>query len=120
MANELSIKYGIPSSVILAVAFVESGAGTSKNAKILKNHFGIVGKNTVNRSRYRSFKSVRASYEAFCKLLSRKKYYARLKGKKNFSEWVHAIAEAGYTTVPKEWIRRVTFVNKKFNLSRLD
>lgn len=72
MAATLSKEYGIPSSIILAVAFVESGGGTSKNSKALNNHFGIVGKNTVNSSKYKSFNSVKESYRAFCELLSEK------------------------------------------------
>lgn len=80
MAMELSVKYGIPSSIILAIAYVETGGGNSKNSKALNNHFGIVGKNTVNNSRYKSFASVNESYEAFCELITRKKYYGQLKG----------------------------------------
>ncbi len=72
LAATLSKEYGIPSSIILAVAFVESGGGTSKNSKALNNHFGIVGKNNVNSSKYKSFSSVKDSYRAFCELLSRK------------------------------------------------
>ncbi len=33
LAENLSTKYGIPSSIILAIAFVESGGGSSKNFK---------------------------------------------------------------------------------------
>ena len=73
IALELSEQYGIPPAVILSIAFVESGGGTSKNSKTLNNHFGIVGKNNVSSSRYRYFNSVRESYEAFCKLVARKK-----------------------------------------------
>ena len=51
IAEELSEKYGIPSGVILAVAFVETGGGTSKGAKTYNNHFGIVGKNKVTKSK---------------------------------------------------------------------
>lgn len=116
IANELSNKYGIPSSIILAVAFVESGGGTSKNSKTLNNHFGIVGKNTVNSSKYKSYGSVRESYEAFCQLLTRKKYYSRLKGNDNHSEWVKAIASAGYSTQPAEWMRRINLIINKFGL----
>lgn len=119
VANELSEKYGIPSSVILAVAFVETGGGTSKNSKNLNNHFGIVGKNDVTSSRYRYFKSVKDSYEGFCKLLSRKKYYNSLKGDDDFFKWIKAIAKAGYSTQPKEWKRRLKLIHKKFNLSDL-
>lgn len=120
MAEELSEEYGIPSSVILAVAFVETGGGTSKNSKMLNNHFGIVGKNnTGGKSRYKYFNSVKDSYEGFCKLLSRKKYYKKLKGTDDFSTWVKAIANAGYSTQPKEWKRRLHLIYDKFNLSDL-
>ena len=43
-ADSLSKEYGIPAAVMLGVAILESGSGTSKNAKALNNHFGIVGK----------------------------------------------------------------------------
>lgn len=115
-AEALSKEYGIPSSIILAVAFVETGGGTSKNSKILNNHFGIVGKNTVNNSRYRSFSSVKESYRAFCELLARKKYYLRLKGNSEHKDWVKAIASAGYSTQPGEWMRRVNLIINKFGL----
>ena len=113
IAAQLSQEYGIPSTVILAVAFVESGGGTSKNSQILNNHFGIVGKNTLNKSRYRSFLSTQDSFRAFCDLLSRKKYYQRLKGNDDHSEWVKAIAKAGYSTQPQEWMRRINLMIKK-------
>ena len=116
IADHLSKEYGIPSSIILAVAIVESGAGTSKNSKTLNNHFGIVGKNPVSNSKYKYFESVQASYRAFCELLSSKKYYSRLKGSDNHTDWISAIANAGYSTQPKEWMRRINLVINKFNL----
>lgn len=118
-AQELSETYGIPTSVILAVAFVESGGGSSKNSKTLNNHFGIVGNNTVNQSKYKSFQSVKASYEGFCKLLQRKKYFAKLSGNTNFDVWIKAIASAGYSTQPAEWTRRMFLIYNKFNLSNI-
>ncbi|MDO4763611.1 MAG: glucosaminidase domain-containing protein [Flavobacteriaceae bacterium] len=118
LANELSQKYGIPSAIILGVAFVETGGGTSKNAKNSNNHFGIVGKNKKYKSKYKSFSSKRESFEAFCKLLSRKKYYAELKGNGDYKLWVQAIAGAGYSTQPKEWMRRVNLIIDKFQLSK--
>lgn len=117
MANALSQKYGIPSGIILAVAFVETGGGTSKLAKVYHNHFGIVGKNTIGKSRYRNFSSKEESYEAFCKLLSRKKYYEKLKGNEDTALWVQAIASAGYSTQPKEWMRRINLIINKYKLS---
>lgn len=117
MAKELSQKYGIPKGIILAVAFVETGGGTSKGAKTYNNHFGIIGKNNIVKSKYRSFNSKEESYEAFCKLVSRKKYYNSLKGNNNIDEWIKAIASAGYSEHPTEWKRRVSIIINKFNLS---
>ena len=116
-AEQLSSEYGIPSAVILAIAFVETGGGNSKGAKVYHNHFGIHGKNTVTKSKYKSFDSTRESYEAFCQILSRKKYYSDLKGIKDTAEWVKAIAAAGYSTQPVEWKKRVKMIIEKFNLS---
>jgi flagellum-specific peptidoglycan hydrolase FlgJ len=113
MAETLAQEFGIPASIILAVAIVESGSGTSKASKTLNNHFGMVGKNMVNSSKYRSFLSVQESYRAFCELLSRKKYYSKLKGNGNHQEWIKAIASAGYSTQPQEWMRRISLVVSK-------
>ncbi len=115
LAEKLSSKYGIPSSIILAIAFVETGGGTSKNSKSLNNHFGIVGKNNIG-SRYKQFESKEASYEAFCKMIARKKYYSTLKGTEDFGKWVKAIANAGYSTQPGEWMRRINLIIHKYQL----
>lgn len=118
IANELSEKYGIPSSIILAIAFVETGGGTSKGAKILNNHFGIVGENNVNNSKYRSFSATKESYEVFCKLIEKKKYYTTLKNNKDPKAWIEAIAAAGYSTRPAEWKRRIDLIISKFELHK--
>ena len=115
LAENLSTKYGIPSSIILAIAFVESGGGSSKNSKALNNHFGIVGKNNIG-SKYKQFSSTEESYEAFCKLLTKKEYYTSLKGNNDFSSWVKAIASAGYSTQPQEWMRRINLIFNKYQL----
>ena len=48
---------GIPASVILGVAMLESGMGTSKNAKLLYNHFGIVGRNSLHKKKGVAYRS---------------------------------------------------------------
>lgn len=115
LAEKLSSKYGIPSSVILAIAFVETGGGTSRNSKALNNHFGIVGKNSIG-SKYKQFESKEESYEAFCKLVVKKKYYTALKGTEDFGKWVKAMAGAGYSTQPGEWMRRINSIIHKYQL----
>jgi Bax protein len=118
IAMDLSKQYGIPSSVILAIAIVESGAGTSKASKTLNNDFGILGKNDINASRFKNFGSVRESYEAFCRLLSKKKLYTKLKDNHSYSEWVKAIASSGYSTKPNEWMKKINLTITKFGLHK--
>lgn len=115
IAGELSQKYGIPSNVILAVAFVESGAGNSKVALKLNNHFGIVGKNNIG-SKYKKFNSVEESYVGFCNIISKKKFYPKLKGNPNSDSWINEIAKTGYSEKPQEWSRQIKLVINKYRL----
>lgn len=121
VADSLSNVFGIPAAVILAVAIVESGSGTSRNAKLLNNHFGIVGKNNLLKTkgiktRYKQYSSIEASYLDFCKVVSRKKFYPKLKGSKDKYAWVDAISKAGYSEIPQEWKKRVSDTIRKNKL----
>lgn len=122
LADSLSEVYEIPASVILGVAIIESGSGTSRNARLLNNHFGIVGKNNLLRtkgirSRYKQYPSVAASYAAFCQLLTRKKFYPKLKGNNDYKAWLEAISKSGYSEAPAEWKKRVGAAIRKHKLS---
>ena len=122
IADSLSDEYGIPTAVILGVAILESGSGSSRNAKLLNNHFGIVGKNNLMktkgvRSRYKQYQAPKASYSDFCRLIARKKYYSRLKGTKDYKPWLEAMSKAGYSEAPLEWKKRITATIKKNKLS---
>jgi Bax protein len=71
IADSLSGIYGIPTSVMLGVAIIESGAGKSRNCKLLNNHFGVKGKNDLMKTKgikssYKQYTDGRASYVAFC------------------------------------------------------
>ncbi len=113
VAEALSAEYGIPASIILAVAVMESGSGTSLNCRELQNHFGIVGPNKLARhTRYRQYASGEESYRHFCQVLSRKPYYARLRGTTDPQVWTAAIAKSGYSTQPLVWQQRVNGVIK--------
>jgi len=122
VADSLSAVYGIPASLILVVAIIESGSGTSKNAKRLNNHFGIAGKNKLGKtkgasSRYKQYPNVMASYADFCRMITRKKYYSKLKGTKDYRPWINALAKGGYSEIPAEWKKRITATIKKNKLS---
>lgn len=121
LADSLSVVYGIPASVMLGVAIIESGSGTSRNAKLLNNHFGIVGKNNLLktkgiRSRYKQYPSVRASYIGFCQMLTRKRFYQKLKGNNDYKLWLEAMSKAGYSEAPLQWKTRISAAIRKYKL----
>lgn len=122
LADSLALAYGIPASVILGVAIIESGSGTSRNCRLLNNHFGIVGKNKVLKThgvktKYKQYPNARASYIDFCRLLSKRKYYTRLKGNKDYRAWTTAISKNNYSEIPVEWKKRVDATIHKNKLS---
>ncbi len=121
IADSLGAAYGIPAEVILSVAVIESGYGSSRNSKLLNNHFGIVGKNNLKKSHgiksaYKQYTDVEDSYADFCGLVSRKKFYPNMKGNDNATAWVTAISKAGYSTQPTAWRGKVNSALKKYFL----
>lgn len=121
-ADSLTLVYGVPASVILGVAIMESGSGTSRNCKLLNNHFGIVGKNNLLKTkgvktRYKQYPNDLASYVDFCKLMTKKKFYKRLKGNMDYKLWADAISKAGYSEIPEIWKQRLLSIIKNNKLS---
>jgi len=113
LADSLAREFGIPAAVILGVAIIESSSGTSRNCKLLNNHFGIVGKNKLFKTknihtRYKQYNDGRASYIDFCKVLKKKKFYKKLKGNLNYHLWLEAISKSGYSEVPSIWKQRIS------------
>jgi len=122
LADSLSGVYGVPASVMLGVAIIESGSGTSRNSKLLNNFFGIVGRNNLLKtkgikSRYRQYDSDTASFVGFCKLQAKKKYYKKLYGNMDYRLWTDAISKSGYSEVPAVWKQRVNDAIRKNKLS---
>jgi len=122
LADSLSTEYSIPRAVILGISIIESGSGTSRNCKLLNNYFGIVGKNNVYKTkgiktRYKQYPDALSSFADFCRLMTKKKFYNRLKGNTNYILWVDAISKAGYSEVPETWKQRVSSVIRKNKLS---
>jgi len=111
LATSLSEKYGIPYSVILGVAIVESSAGHGPAAKKLNNHFGIVGRNHLQakgyHSRYKQYTSAQASFTDFCKMISRKDFYESMKNNTDPKAWIAALSRAGYSEEPQVWEKRI-------------
>jgi Bax protein len=125
LADSLAEVYGVPASVMLGVAILESGSGTSRNSKLLNNHFGIVGKNNLLKTkgiktRYKQYPDATSSYVAFCQLQTRKKYYAKLKGNKDYTLWIDTMSKSSYSEVPEIWKSRVLSIIKKNKLAIAD
>lgn len=105
---------------------LESGMGTSRNAKLLKNHFGIVGKNNLAkrgetyRSKYKEYKTPEDSYEHFVKVISKKKWFAKLKGTTDVAVWLKHMSHSGYSSAGDVWITRVSAMIKRYKLYELD
>lgn len=116
--------FGVPVSVILAIAIVESGAGNSTMAKVMHNHFGLkAGKKWRNcngmMSRYRCYSTDSAGVVDFGMYLSRRKFYVHLKGNFDYNAWVKAISQSGYSTKPVIWRNKILTTISKYELFKL-
>jgi uncharacterized FlgJ-related protein len=123
IAMQLSAEYGIPVAIILGVAIVESSAGKGPAVKRLNNHFGIVGHNELkvdsnhHKSRYKQYKSAEDSYRDFCKMISRKKFYDKIKYNNDPSIWVRAMSLAHYSELPLIWQKKILSTIANYNLN---
>lgn len=126
LAVENMQKHGIPASVILGVSIVESAAGQSAIAKALQNFFGIKGKNTSSReklgykSAYREYASDEASFEHFCQLLKKRKFYVKLKESTDYRQWLKMMNAASYAEAKEKWVADIANTIKKYELYKLD
>jgi Bax protein len=122
LSDSLAAEYGIPVAIILGISIIESSSGTSRNCKLLNNFFGMEGKNDLKKTRgiktrYKQYPDARSSFVDFCRLMSRKKFYKKLKGNKNDRLWVDAISKSGYSEAPELWKQRVSTTIRKHKLS---
>ena len=122
VAITLSAEYGIPVAIILGVSTLESGSGTSPNAKQLNNFFGVTGRNRLKKrhSVYKQYATPEDSFRDFCDIVSRKKFYQGLKGNMNYNKWLAAMNHASYAGAKSVWINRVTQIVKKYKLDLYD
>ncbi len=122
VARMLSAEYGIPVAIILGVSALESGSGTSPNARQLNNYFGVTGRNSLRKrhSVYKQYAQPEDSFRDFCDIMSRKKFYAGLKDNMNYTKWLAAMNHASYAGAKSVWIDRTTLIVKKFHLDQYD
>ncbi len=122
VSQKLCVEYGIPASIILGVSILESGSGTSTNCRQLNNYFGITGKNNLKKRRsvYKQYATAEDSFVDFCKIVSRKKFYPKLKNNMSYQQWLTAMNHAKYAGAKGVWISRVSSIIVKHRLSQHD
>lgn len=106
-------QYGIPASIILAQACLESGNGNSRLAVKANNHFGIKcnswsGKRIYHNDDkagecFRKYNSPEDSFKDHSEFLRNGKRYQSLFDLKrdDYKSWAHGLKAAGYATNPK-------------------
>jgi len=106
-------QYGIPASIKLAQALLESGNGNSTLAREANNHFGIKctsewngGKTYHNDDRhddcFRVYQRVEDSFRDHSQFLLRKRYAALFElDKDDYKGWARGLKTAGYATNPR-------------------
>jgi Bax protein len=125
LAIEVLVKYEIPASLVLGVAMQESAAGTSKLCRVNKNHFGVKTRVKSSKtksgyvSKYRTFETDEDAYLHFGEMISKRKYYQKLKGNMDYMLWLKAMKAAKYAT-SAHWITHVDAMIKRYSLTRFD
>lgn len=117
-------EYGIPASIILAIAMHESANGNSKVATRLNNHFGIKGPNNSKaiKSAYKGYESTMDSYDDFIAYVKRRKQFHHLfdnLSRDDYGSWAKGIAAGGYAQ-SKTWASKIISIIQKHELHELD
>lgn len=105
-------KYGIPASITLAQAILESGDGNSELARKGNNHFGIkchdwTGKKVYHdddkrNECFRKYPSARESFNDHSIFLQRSRYSFLFDYRvTDYKSWAKGLKKAGYATNPK-------------------
>lgn len=132
VAVEEMRRTGIPASISMAQALVESRAGTSGLALTANNHFGmkchVKGKcksgHCINFSDDRDtdyfqvFQNAYKSWKAHSELLMKPRY-AKCRQQKDYKGWAKALKAAGYATDPN-YARALIATIERYKLHLLD
>lgn len=124
--------YGIPASIILAQAILESGAGKSDLSSRSNNHFGIkchsdwTGESVrhdddSNQECFRKYNDPAESFKDHALFLTSRSRYADLFSlpKDDYKDWAKGLRAAGYATDPKYPDKLITYI-ERYNLDQYD
>ena len=124
--------FGIPASIILAQAILESGAGSGDLAVSANNHFGIkcykdwIGE-TINHDDdlsqecFRKYGSAEESFKDHAAILTQRTRYASLfnLSKSDYTAWAKGLRAAGYATDPKYPEKLISYI-ERYDLQKYD
>jgi len=132
LAIEEMNRTGIPASITLAQALLESSNGNSKLATQAKNHFGIKCHSSWKGKKiykdddkkhecFRKYKHVLASYKDHSDFLTRYNRYAFLFQYKttDYKKWAKGLKKAGYATNPAYATRLIKLI-ERYKLNKYD
>ena len=118
--------YGIPASIVMAQALLESAAGQSELAKKAKNHFGIKctndwsgGSYHYKNACYRKYRNVSDSYKDHAAFLLRPRYAPCFEiAVEDYESWAHKLRECGYAT-DKQYAPKLIKIIEDYRLDLL-
>ncbi len=132
------MRTGIPASIKLGQAMLESNMGRSELASYANNHFGIkcggswdgtsyyveddeYKKGKKIKSCFRKYDNVVESFLAHSEFLANSKRYADLfkYDRKDYKAWAHGLKKAGYATDPNYPTKLISVI-EKFELYQYD
>jgi hypothetical protein len=125
-------KFGIPASVKMAQALLESQAGSSKLATRNNNHFGIKCfsksckkghcsnfSDDHHKDFFRNYQSAWESWRSHSHLIAEGKYKKLIKEGKDYKAWAQGLKELGYAT-DKQYDKKVINYIERYQLDALD
>ena len=125
-------QFGIPASITMAQAIIESRSGTSILAVKNNNHFGIKCFSKTcpkghcsnytddsHKDFFLKFNSAWESFRAHSKLLVKNGYKDAAKGNTNYAVWAKVLRERGYAT-DLNYNKKLIAIIKRYELDRLD
>lgn len=119
---------GIPASITLSQAILESGYGNSNLAQIANNHFGMKCKPDWDGETYGSgeycykkYNNVRESYKDHTDHIMSRKWYADLfkLNITDYKKWAHGLKKAGYAEDPY-YAYRLIYIIELYKLTEFD
>lgn len=130
LAISQETKYGIPASITMAQAAIESGWGTSKLAAKYNNYFGVkcggfgscINLKAVDGTpaKWRVYSSIDASFDDHSKVLKASRYSKAFSYPvSDYKNWAKAIEAGGYAGSDTTYASTLISLIEKYNLDKV-